>query len=191
MKMIIQKIQKNKIYIENSDEVIEISPDIRMMFLLKDGKDISNDYEDIIYEAAFSKGAYLLGLKERTKKELYEKLVEKYKYKKSILKAVERLEELGYVNDVSYAMNYIINKKFGNQRLIFELKNRGISKENIDLAFEELSENNEDNIEDEKLEKAIRKINKKDENKLVMYLVRQGFKLDKIYSKLREIKENE
>ena len=109
MKMIIQKIQKNKIYIENSDEVIEISPDIRMMFLLKDGKDISNDYEDIIYEAAFSKGAYLLGLKERTKKELYEKLVEKYKYKKSILKAVERLEELGYVNDVSYAMNYIIN----------------------------------------------------------------------------------
>ncbi len=189
--MIIQKIQKNKIYIENSDEVIEISPDIRMMFLLKDGKDISNDYEDIIYEAAFSKGAYLLGLKERTKKELYDKLVEKYKYKKSILKAVERLEELGYVNDVSYAMNYIINKKIGNQRLIFELKNRGISKENIDLAFEELSENNEDNIEDEKLEKAIRKINKKDENKLVMYLVRQGFKLDKIYSKLREIKENE
>ena len=75
--------------------------------------------------------------------------------------------------------------------MIFELKNRGISKENIDLAFEELSENNEDNIEDEKLEKAIRKINKKDENKLVMYLVRQGFKLDKIYSKLREIKENE
>ena len=46
------------------------------------------------------------------------------------------------------------------------------------------------NIEDEKLEKAIEKNIKKEENKLIQYLVRQGFSLNKVLSKYKEFKEN-
>ena len=66
-----------------------------------------------------------------------------------------------------------------------------------------LDEGKEENIDDVKLEKLIdknsRKINSsnsrdekklKEEQKLIQYLARQGFSLDKIFKKLKEHKEN-
>ena len=66
-----------------------------------------------------------------------------------------------------------------------------------------LDEGKEENINDVKLEKLIdknsRKINSsnsrdekklKEEQKLIQYLARQGFSLDKIFKKLKEYKEN-
>ena len=66
-----------------------------------------------------------------------------------------------------------------------------------------LDEEKEENIDDVKLEKLIdknsRKINisnsrdekkLKEEQKLIQYLARQGFSLDKIFKKLKEYKEN-
>ena len=56
--------------------------------------------------------------------------------------------------------------------------------------FEEKNEEFKD-IDDQKLEKAIKKAGKKEERKLIEYLLRQGFKLDRIFNKLKEMKENE
>ena len=66
-----------------------------------------------------------------------------------------------------------------------------------------LDEEKEENIDDVKLGKLIdknsRKINSsnsrdekklKEEQKLIQYLARQGFSLDKIFKKLKEYKEN-
>ena len=66
-----------------------------------------------------------------------------------------------------------------------------------------LDEEKEENIDDVKLKKLIdknsRKINSsnsrdekklKEEQKLIQYLARQGFSLDKIFKKLKEYKEN-
>ena len=66
-----------------------------------------------------------------------------------------------------------------------------------------LDEEKEENIDDVKLEKLIdknsRNINSsnsrdekklKEEQKLIQYLARQGFSLDKIFKKLKEYKEN-
>ena len=66
-----------------------------------------------------------------------------------------------------------------------------------------LDEEKEENIDDVKLEKLIdknsSKINSsnsrdekklKEEQKLIQYLARQGFSLDKIFKKLKEYKEN-
>ena len=55
-----------------------------------------------------------------------------------------------------------------------------------------MNENEEfKDIDDQKLEKAIKKAGKKEERKLIEYLLRQGFKLDRIFNKLKEMKENE
>ena len=183
----ILKIQKNKIYFENDDEIIDISPEIKRQFTLKAGDDITLKYNEICYEAAFVKGAFLLSLKDRTKKGLKNKLDEKFFNKNAVIKAVDKLERLGYINDVDYGANFIRNRKYGRQRIIIELINRGLDRETISLAYETLeSEEKEKNeefkdIDDQKLEKAIKKAGKKEERKLIEYLLRQGFKLDRIF----------
>ena len=73
----------------------------------------------------------------------------------------------------------------------------------VEKAYLTLDEEKEENVEDVKLEKLIEKKGKKvnvnnerdekkikEEQKLIQYLARQGFSLDKIFKKLKEYKGN-
>ena len=186
--MIIEKIQKNKLYLSN-EEIIDISPSIKQRYGLKVGDDIESLYDDISYEASLEKGIFLLSLKDRTKKEIQMKLNEKYRNAKMVEKAVLKLIELGYIDDLNYAISYINSRKYGKQRITYNLLQKGLNKEKIEEAYSTIQEETEKDIEEEKLKKVILKNIKKDEKKLVQYLVRQGFELDNIFRKLREYKE--
>ena len=186
--MIIEKIQKNKLYLSN-EEIIDISPSIKQRYGLKVGDDIESLYDDISYEASLEKAIFLLSLKDRTKKEIQMKLNEKYRNEKMVKKAVLKLIELGYIDDLNYAISYINSRKYGKQRIIYNLLQKGLNKEKIEEAYSTIQEETEKDIEEEKLKKVILKNIKKDEKKLVQYLVRQGFELDNIFRKLREYKE--
>lgn len=189
--MIIEQIKKNKLYL-STGEIIDISPLIRIRYNLKIGDNINEYYNEIIYDAAVEKGIFLLSLRDRTKKEITLKLKEKYKNIQMIQKAVEKLEDLNYIDDFNYALTYIKNKKYGKQRINFELYQKGINKEIIENAYNYLDEeenNGEKSIEIKKLEIAIKKITNKDEKKLIQYLLRQGFEFSKIIEKLKEYKE--
>jgi recX family len=186
--MIIEKIQKNKLYLSN-EEIIDISPSIKQRYGLKVGDDIESLYDDISYEASLEKAIFLLSLKDRTKKEIQMKLNEKYRNAKMVDKAVLKLIELGYIDDLNYAISYINSRKYGKQRITYNLLQKGLNKEKIEEAYSTIQEETEKDIEEEKLKKVILKNIKKDEKKLVQYLVRQGFELDNIFRKLREYKE--
>lgn len=189
--MIIEQIKKNKLYL-STGEIIDISPLIRIRYNLKIGDNINEYYNEIIYDAAVEKGIFLLSLRDRTKKEIILKLKEKYKNIQMIQKAVEKLEDLNYIDDFNYALTYIKNKKYGKQRINFELYQKGINKEIIENAYNYLDEeenNGEKSIEIKKLEIAIKKYTNKDEKKLIQYLLRQGFEFSKIIEKLKEYKE--
>lgn len=201
--MIIKKISRNKLYL-STEEIMDISPFIKQKYGLKVNDDISSLYDNISYEAALEKGIFLISLKDRTKKELYKKLEEKYQNKNSIKKAIKKLEELGYVNDLDYSISYIKNKKYGKNRITYNLIQKGIEKKIVELAYEELE--TEENIDDKRLENLIKKNEKKlayknsdlkkeeylkqlkEEQKLIQYLARQGFSLDKIFEKIKEYK---
>ena len=73
--------------------------------------------------------------------------------------------------------------------MIYNLLQKGLNKEKIEEAYSTIQDETEKDIEEEKLKKVILKNIKKDEKKLVQYLVRQGFELDNIFRKLREYKE--
>ena len=179
----IEKIIKNKIFLSNG-EVLSVNSDIKSMYNLREGMNIDGLYDEISYETSFIKALYLLGLKDRTKEELRIKLNEKIKNKQAIERVVNKMEESGYINDGDYAVNYVKNSRYGLKRTEFELLKRGISKENIKKALLEV-ENNEYN----KLEKAIEKVKNKDEHKIISYLLRQGFELEDILDRLKDIKE--
>ena len=191
--MIIEKIQKNKIYL-STEEILDISPLIKQRYNLKVNENIESLYDDISYEASIEKGIFLLSLKDRTKKELFLKLKEKYRNMRMVEKAVLKLEELGYINDFNYATLYIKSKKYGKKKVFYSLFQKGLSKEIIEDAFIYVEENErEENIksfEEEKLEKLILKNFKKDEKKLIQYLIRQGFELNEILRKMKEFNKN-
>ena len=162
--MIIEQIKKNKLYL-STGEIIDISPLIRIRYNLKIGDNINEYYNEIIYDAAVEKGIFLLSLRDRTKKEITLKLKEKYKNIQMIQKAVEKLEDLNYIDDFNYALTYIKNKKYGKQKINFELYQKGINKEIIENAYNYLDEeenNGEKSIEIKKLEIAIKKYTNKD-----------------------------
>lgn len=206
---IIKKIQRNKLYLDN-EEIMDVSPLIRQKYNLKVNDDIESLYDDISYEASLEKGIFIISLKDRTKKELQTKLNEKYFNAKMVQKAVQKLEELGYINDLDYTISYINNRKYGKNRISYNLFQKGINRETIDKAYNIIEEEIEKNIEDRKLEKAILKHRKKllvddeekdtslkgkmkrlkEEQKVIQSLARQGFEIEKIFSKLKEFKES-
>ena len=200
--MKIKKIYRNKIYLD-TEEIMDISPFIRQKYDLKVNDDIERLYDDISYEASLEKGIFLISLKDRTKKEVRLKLEEKYWNKSAVLHAIEKLEEFGYLNDLNYAVSYIESRSYGKNRISYNLFQKGIDKRTIEQAYLTLDEEKEEDIEEAKLEKLLEKNSKKinvnnerdkkkikDEQKLVQYLARHGFSLDKIFRKIREYKEN-
>ena len=200
--MKINKIYRNKIYLD-TEEIIDISPLIRQKYDLKVNDNIERFYDEISYEASLEKGIFLISLKDRTKKEIRLKLEEKFRNKSAILQAIEKLEELGYLNDLNYAISYIEGRTYGKNRIYYNLFKKGIDKVTVEKAYLTLDEEKEDNVDDIKLEKLIEKNSKKininnereekkikEEQKLIQYLARQGFSLDKIFKKLKEYKEN-
>jgi len=200
--MKINKIYRNKIYLD-TEEIMDISPLIRQKYDLKVNDSIERFYDEISYEASLEKGIFLISLKDRTKKEVRLKLEEKFWNKNAVLKAIEKLEEFGYLNDLNYAISYIESKTYGKNRISYNLFQKGIDRSTVEKAYLTLDEEKEENIDDVKLGKLIdknsRKINSsnsrdekklKEEQKLIQYLARQGFSLDKIFKKLKEYKEN-
>jgi hypothetical protein len=200
--MKINRIYRNKIYLD-TEEIMDISPLIRQKYDLKVNDSIERFYDEISYEASLEKGIFLISLKDRTKKEVRLKLEEKFWNKNAVLKAIEKLEEFGYLNDLNYAISYIESKTYGKNRISYNLFQKGIDRSTVEKAYLTLDEGKEENIDDVKLEKLIdknsRKINSsnsrdekklKEEQKLIQYLARQGFSLDKIFKKLKEHKEN-
>ena len=200
--MKINKIYRNKIYLD-TEEIMDISPLIRQKYDLKVNDSIERFYDEISYEASLEKGIFLISLKDRTKKEIRLKLEEKFRNKSAILQAIEKLEELGYLNDLNYAISYIESKTYGKNRISYNLFQKGIDRSTVEKAYLTLDEEKEDNVDDTKLEKLIEKNSKKininnereekkikEEQKLIQYLARQGFSLDKIFKKLKEYKEN-
>ena len=187
----------------DTGEIMDISPLIRQRYDLKANDNIERFYDEISYEASLEKGIFLISLKDRTKKELQLKLEEKYQNKAAVLRATEKLEKLGYLNDLNYAMSYIESKTYGKNRVSYNLFQKGVRKDIVEKAYLALDEEKEENVEDVKLEKLIEKKGKKvninnerdekkikEEQKLIQYLARQGFSLDKIFKKLKEYKEN-
>ncbi|BBM45834.1 regulatory protein RecX [Leptotrichia trevisanii] len=200
--MKINKIYRNKIYLD-TDEIMDISPFIRQKYDLKVNDDIERFYDEISYEASLEKGIFLISLKDRTKKEVRLKLEEKYWNKSAILRTIEKLEEFGYLNDLNYAVSYIESRTYGKNRISYNLFQKGIDRSIVEEAYLALDEEKEENVDDTKLEKLIEKNSKKinvsnrrdekkmkEEQKLIQYLARQGFSLDKIFKKLKEYKEN-
>ena len=111
------------------------------------GSEISDEELHDLLEAskvnrAKEKALYLIEYRSRTRKEIADKLIPLYG-ERAAESAIERLEELGLIDDEKYAREYaeqlIFRKKFSEKRAAFELLKKGIDKELAEEIIRELS----------------------------------------------------
>ena len=90
--------------------------------------------------SAFDYGAYILGLHDRSEKELYEKLLKKGYSPEESASAMAKLANYGYIDDTRYARHYAEQKlhSYGKRKVEYDLLHKGVSAEVVSEVLEEL-----------------------------------------------------
>lgn len=126
-----------------------------LYYHLKVGDELSKErYELIldenIYQKAKDKAVRLLGFSMRSKKELKQRLMKDYS-EEICDRVIEMLSRYGYLNDKEFAKAYTRDshslKKWGNRRIKYELRSKGVSEEDIASVLEEDETNQQEIIE--------------------------------------------
>lgn len=90
---------------------------------------------------AKEKALWLISYRDHSKKELKEK-IQRTCDEASAEKAVERMEELGLVNDESFARQYarklIFQKKMAKRAAVYEMSRKGIDKETAEAVLDKI-----------------------------------------------------
>lgn len=163
------------------------------------GKDIDDeDLHEIIRlsneRRAKEKALWLISYRDHSKKELADK-IKRTCDEESADKAVERMEELGLVNDESYALHYaqklIFTKHMSKNAVVYELARKGIDKE---FAAEILDEIEVDSSEQIRIiiDKKYKNISDgKIRRRAVAALQRLGYRWDEIKGVIEEYAEDD
>lgn len=139
---------------------------------------------------AVAKAMALLLHKDRTYKELYEKLLKAGFSEDESKNAMKYVESYGYIDDERYASQYILYHKShrSKKELIYKLKKKGISDQDLESAFADYTYQDELEAARKQFEKKLNgkiyeELQQKDKEKVIAFMVRKGFS----YSLVKEI----
>ena len=193
------KLHLTKISLSNGEEVL-IDNDVCRDNYLKKGDEISEEkLNDLVfqsqYQRAKSRAVWYLDRKDRTAKDLYNKLCLAGFDKKAVAKVISRLQEVGLVDDLRFAENYASRLMEGNvskREALQKMLQKGVP---YDMAKDVLSECDSD--EGAQIEALI---NKKYRTKLIVEggkekvyaaLIRKGFSYEAVKNALKNYIEFE
>ena len=152
-------------------------------------------------EAAKQKAYRLLALRPHSEKELEKKLREKGFPAVVIKETLEKLHDLKYLNDASFAVslarNLAVNKLWGNKKIALNLREKGIATDLIDLSMEQARQElpEEEAIEALIKKKAAKKkltaFDVKEKQRIFQSLMGRGFPPGLILNKLGRIKKED
>ena len=193
------KLHLTKISLSNGEEVL-IDNDVCRDNYLKKGDEISEEkLNDLVfqsqYQRAKSRAVWYLDRKDRTAKDLYNKLCLAGFDKKAVAKVIARLQEVGLVDDRRFAENYASRLMEGNvskREALQKMLHKGVP---YDMAKDVLAECDSD--EGAQIEALI---NKKYRTKLMVdggkekvyaALIRKGFSYEAVKNALKNYIEFE
>lgn len=115
--------------------------------------------------------------------------VDKDKVNNMIERIIKRLKDRKYLNDEDFAKSWInyrqLNKQYSVRKIKLELKQKGVSDEIIATSLQNLKTSDLENIK-LLINKKERNVRYKDQNKLVQYLLRQGYNYSDIKDALNK-----
>ena len=151
--------------------------------------------DEVLIKRAKLRCMYLLKSRDYTKQGLREKLAREYYTEEVIEQAIAYVVSFGYVDDLHYARAYInyAGKTKSRKQIECDLIKKGVSKEDIIAAFDELNEQDALESEEKLIQMLLVKKHYKNEEatpeerrKIIGFLYRKGFSLDKIYKVVGE-----
>lgn len=157
-------------------------------------KDDCSDKENKELQRAEAKAMQFLLYRQRTEKELREKLREKEFSSEAVENAVAYVKSFGYLDDRKYAEVYLHSQKTKKGRAVIrrELQEKGVDSEWIDLAFEEEPEDGGEIIYTLLCKRAgePHELEEKELRRHVQYLARKGFPVPEIWKQVRRYQES-
>ncbi len=138
----------------DGEYIMSIDSDIWYSLDYSDGCDIDeNELEElkslVNARLAYTRAIRFLTQRAHSENELYKKLLKKHSHSSAVF-AVNKCKELGFLDDEDFALRFAKelyeNKKYGLSRIKQELLLKGIDREIIDCALNELDVNCTENI---------------------------------------------
>lgn len=140
-----------------------------------------------------------LTYRSRSEKELKDYLRKKRFSDDTIRTVIKRVKEMGYVNDTKFARdwaNYRKNQGKGSELIKMELRSKGIENDVISEIVSSSYKSREEELKQIE-EIAVRKMKKMGDippeklyNRLIGFLTRRGFPVDKIIQVVQSLRKN-
>lgn len=194
-----EKGNKYKLFVDGEYWYI-IDIEVMVANSIKEGLEVDEDFLEQVKQSAERRKArerayYLLGYRDHSKQELYDKL-KKSVSDKIALEIVEMVERQGLIDDEKYAKKlagyYLTTKKWGRRRVELEMRRKGVPMSLISVAIE--------SCEVDSVAKIIELIEKKysqrlddykEKQKVIARLMRLGFDYSDIKQAISEYANTE
>ena len=139
---------------------------------------------DISQNEAMQIAMKFCGYRERSKKEVEDKLKAKSFNQKIIKICIDRLVELDFLNNIRFSKSFSRgknnNNRWGKNKIKFHLKNKGLTDDEINIGIESIDEESYLNILKKNIELYNKKLKEPDRNKLIGHLINKGYEMDLI-----------
>ena len=144
---------------------------------------------------AIRRALFLLTDMDRTEKELNDKLKKAGYSENTIARTMEYVRSFGYIDDRKYTEKFIdiAKGKKSRVRIVYDLAQKGISRDIIDEAFDSVGEWDERDLIRTMAEKKLRNMATSDPmayTKVASYLTRKGFRGSDIAAVLNDIRSS-
>lgn len=138
------------------------------------------------HKKAIEKAMQLLLYKDRTERELSERLKQTGFSEQAVRAAMEYVESFGYIDDLRYATNYVSFRRESKSRreIIYKLREKGVADNTIEQALEEEYQGEGEairNLLGKRLKgKKIEELERRERDKHIAYLCRKGYSYSEI-----------
>lgn len=138
------------------------------------------------HKKAIEKAMQLLLYKDRTERELSERLKQTGFSEQAVRAAMEYVESFGYIDDLRYATNYVSFRRESKSRreIIYKLREKGVADNTIEQALEEEYQGEGEairNLLEKRLKgKKIEELERRERDKHIAYLCRKGYSYSEI-----------
>lgn len=189
----------------DNGEKFDLAIDLVAKYKLSKGKKLdTNLLTDILKEQRIIEAKTIalnfVSYKQRTKFEVEQKLKQKHYTESEIQKAIEFLEDFGYLDDKKFAKEYLQfalkQKKYSLLRIKNNLFQKGLSKDLIDEVLRDLQVDSQEfenamNLALKKFQQLVRMNKDNPVQKVAQYLYSKGFSWEMINKVVEELPGNE
>ena len=141
---------------------------------------LSNLTADDAFQIAMKFCSY----RERSEKEVRDKLKKKNFSQKVIISCIKRLIELDFLNNIRFSKSFSRgknnNNRWGKNKIKFHLKNKGLSSNEVTIGIASIDEETYLNVLKKNIEVYNQKLKQPDRNKLIAHLKNKGYEMDVI-----------